>query len=168
MTRIFYFLALFTILISLHSCEKSNYIPADRTTLHQDRDDEKILHITKLARDTLPDFFRHMLRPAKDESNFMVKYPFKADADSGFSMEQLWLRNIQFKDGVYYGVVANMPFYIESIKKGDTISFSMEDISDWMYTSGKKIVGGYSIKYLLEQIPEHSKEQKLILEMLPD
>ena len=129
-----------------------------------DQDNEELAQIAIDARDALPNFFRHLLRPAKDEGNFMVKFPFRADRISGFSMEQLWLSNIRFKDGVYYGTVANTPFYVTLIEKGDEVAFNIEDITDWMYTSGEKIIGGYSIKYLLEQVSEHNEEQRRIME----
>ena len=163
----FLFLPLFFVLYS--SCNKhAAGIPADKITLHMDQTDEELYRIARHARETLPDFFLHLLRPSKDESNFMVKYPFRADRDSGFSMEQLWLSGIRFRDGVYYGDVANTPYYISSIKKGDTAAFSISDITDWMYISDGKIIGGYSIKYLLDQIPEHSDEQQRIIKQLSD
>ena len=140
-------------------------IPAP--TLHLDQTNGDLLRIAASARDTLPLFFRRLLRPAKDESDFSVKYPFRADSGSGFSMEQIWLQNITFKDGVYYGVLANDPFYITAMKKGGIVSFSADEITDWMYIKNGKIVGGLSIKYLLEHIPEHERgdEQKEILQM---
>ena len=95
----------------------------------------------------------------------MVKYPFIADRNSGFNTEQLWLSNIRFKDGIYYGIVTNTPFYVSTINKGDSIAFNIDDITDWMYTSGENIIGGLSIKYLLEQMSEHSIEQQRIMEM---
>ena len=160
------FLIFLIIGIAFFSCEKQgSHIQTDKTTLHMDQDDEELAQIAIQALDTLPDFFRRLLRPGKDENNFMVKYPFKADRYSGFNMEQLWLSNIRFKDGIYYGTVANTPFYVSAIKKGDTVTFNAGDITDWMYTSGDKIIGGHSIKHLLEQIPEHSEEQQRIMEM---
>jgi uncharacterized protein YegJ (DUF2314 family) len=134
-------------------------------TLHFDRDDEGLAAIALNARETLPVFFHHLLHPAKGEDNFQLKYPFKADPDSGFAMEQLWLSDIQFKDGVYYGSLANNPFYTTTMKKGDTVAFYTGDITDWMYTFNGKIIGGRSIKYLLEQIPKHeqSDAQRTIL-----
>jgi uncharacterized protein YegJ (DUF2314 family) len=136
-------------------------------TLHLDQNDEELLRITKDARDTLPVFFRHLLRPAKGEAGFCVKYPFRTDSGSVFGMEQLWLSDITFKNGVYYGVISNIPYYIGSMKRGNTVSFSAGEITDWMYTSGGKIIGGRSIRYLLEQIPGHerSEEQRALLKM---
>jgi uncharacterized protein YegJ (DUF2314 family) len=149
----------------LFSCENRSARISGNATIHLDQDDEELVRIAENARNTLPLFFRHLLRPGEGESGFRLKYPFKADSGSGFGMEQLWLENIRFKDGVYYGLIANTPFYIAAIKKGDIVSFSAGDITDWMYTSKGKIIGGLSIKYLLEQIPEHerSEEQKIVL-----
>lgn len=137
------------------------------TTLHVDQTNEALRLVSLDARNTLPFFFRHLLNPAKDESNFCIKYPFRTDDGSGFSMEQLWLTGISFKDGVYYGVLTNNPFYIASMKKGDTVSFSADEITDWMYLKNGNIIGGLSINYLLEQIPEYelSNEQQEILQM---
>ncbi|GHV95831.1 hypothetical protein AGMMS50293_21510 [Spirochaetia bacterium] len=136
-------------------------------TLHLSQTDEELLQIAQNSQDTLPVFFRHLFRPAKGESGFRVKYPFRTDSGSGFSMEQLWLSDIRFKDGVYYGILVNTPFYIASIKKGDTVSFSAGEITDWMFIQNGKIIGGLSIKYLLEQIPNHerSEEQHRVLRM---
>jgi uncharacterized protein YegJ (DUF2314 family) len=147
------------------SCKNRPIQISGNATIHLNQDDEELAGIAENARDTLPLFFRHLLRPGEGEDGFRLKYPFRADSDSGFSMEQLWLEDIRFKDGVYYGLVANTPFYISAIKKGDIVSFSAGDITDWMYTDKGKIIGGFSIKYLLEQIPEHerSEEQRMVL-----
>ncbi|MCL2880184.1 MAG: DUF2314 domain-containing protein, partial [Treponema sp.] len=150
-------------------CARHNTaIHAETPTLHMDQGDEELARITKNARDTLPVFFAHLLRPQNGEGNFRVKYPFRADQNSGFNMEQLWLCDIRFKDGVFYGDIANTPFYTGSLQKGDTVSFSAADITDWMYTTNGKIVGGASIQYLLEQLPEHSAAQQRIMEMFAD
>jgi uncharacterized protein YegJ (DUF2314 family) len=136
-------------------------------TLHIGQENEELARIAQNAQNTLPFFFRHLLRPAKGESGFRVKYPFRADPGSGFATEQLWLSDIQFENGVYYGVVTNTPFYIASMKKGDTVAFNASEISDWAYIRDGKIAGGLSISYLLGQIPEHelSEEQRAILTM---
>ena len=168
---VLFLLPLFVLLFP-NSCAKHNIgipaIPAETPTIHMDQNDEELTHITKNARDTLPVFFGHLLRPGNGESGFRVKYPFRADGDSGFNMEQLWLCDIRFKDGVFYGDVANTPFYISALHKGDTVSFSAADITDWMYISNGKIVGGASIKYLLEQLPEHSAAGQRIMKMFAE
>ena len=132
--------------------------------------DEEILRIAEDAQRTLPIFFRHLTRPDPKEDRFCVKYPFKADDQSGIIMEQIWLTGIHFKDGEYYGVLSVTPLYLNSMKKGDTVAFNADAITDWMYVRNEKIVGGHSIKYLLEKIPENerSEEQRTMLEMFEE
>jgi uncharacterized protein YegJ (DUF2314 family) len=136
-------------------------------TLHLDRDDPELRRIAEEARDTLPVFIRRLQSPLEGDGNFRIKYPFRTDDGSVFGREQLWLENIGFKDGAYHGTPANTPFYVPALKAGDTVTFQIDNITDWMYTRRGKIIGGRSIKYLLDRIPEHERddEQRAILAM---
>ena len=141
-----------------------------------EQNDREMQRIAEDARNTLPGFFRHLntagaahtsARTSAGESGFCVKYPFAADDDSGVDTEQVWLTNIQFKNGVYYGVLANAPRYLRGRKRGDRVIFDTGAITDWMYIRDGKIIGGYSIERLLEQIPEdqRSDEERKLLRM---
>jgi uncharacterized protein YegJ (DUF2314 family) len=136
-------------------------------TRHLDRDDPELRRIAEDARDALPVFIRRLQSPLKGDGNFRVKYPFRADGGSGFGREQIWLENVGFRDGAYHGTPANTSFYVSALKAGDTVTFEIDGITDWMYTRHGKIIGGLSIKYLLEQIPEHERddEQRAVLAM---
>ena len=121
------------------------------------------------ARAAISDFIRHMRNPQKGEEQFRIKYPFPADSGSGIDKEYIWLSGITFKNGRYYGCVANRPYYISGIKEGSEAAFSMDDIADWMYLRNGKIVGGRSIKYLIEKIPplDRDEEMERVLSSFP-
>jgi len=159
------------------SCDKQ---PADYVSgrpspvLEIGRNDKEIEKITENARRALPVFFRNLARPEAGAGSFFVKYPLTASGDDGGgdapngATEQVWLGGIRFKDGRYYGVLANNTAGPSAgKKKGDTIVFDPDMITDWMYVQNGKIAGGRSIKYLLEKIPEdeRSAEQRKILRM---
>ncbi|MCL2193218.1 MAG: DUF2314 domain-containing protein [Treponema sp.] len=127
------------------------------TTVHVHEFDDEILRIAENARNTINIFFRHLNRPGAGESNFSVKYAFQVNADTDISTEQVWLGNIIFSDGRYYGVITSTPVYLTGIRRGDRVSFSADSISDWMFTRNGRIVGGHSIRYLLERIPEYNR-----------
>ena len=166
---------LFLCAILFLSCGKQSGPPETdlltRTaTIQTEQTDREILQIAEDARRTLPIFFRHLSRPDSNEDGFCVKHPFMADDQSGIVMEQIWLTDIYFKDGAYYGVLASSPMHLSGMKKGDTVTFEADLITDWMYVHNGKIAGGRSIKYLLEKIPEsqRSEEQRKTLQMFED
>ena len=123
------------------------------------QDDMEIARIAEDARNTLPDFFRYLTR-ADSGKDCYVKYPFMADDDSGLNGEQIWLTGIQFRNGRYFGVLANAPRHLSGMKRGDRVIFEMDAITDWMYVRGGKIIGGESIKYLLEKVPENQRNDR--------
>jgi uncharacterized protein YegJ (DUF2314 family) len=132
--------------------------------------DRELLRIADEARAGLPVFFRQMARAEAGESNFSVKHPFYMDEGGDVGTEHIWLTGIHFKNGRYYGKLAGTPVHLSGLKKGETITFIADDITDWMYVKDGKIVGGWSIKYLLEQIPKDKRTevQGRLLEMFGD
>jgi uncharacterized protein YegJ (DUF2314 family) len=117
-------------------------------------DDPALAEIAEQARQTLPEFLMRLQRPGKGERDFMVKVPFEVPAGNGVAREFIWLAGIRYKDGLYYGTAVNRPLYIEGLEEGGAASFHAGDIADWMYFRDGKIVGGRSIKYLIETTPE--------------
>ena len=149
----------------LSSCQKQPAAAIRPMTVQAEQSDSELLRIAEEARRTLPVFFRHLARADADRESFRVKYPFAADDGSGLAMEQVWLGGIFFKDGQYYGVLVSNPLHLSGRKKGDTVAFDADAITDWMYIEGGKIAGGRSIKYLLEKNPEDRGEGFAILRM---
>jgi uncharacterized protein YegJ (DUF2314 family) len=141
--------------------------PSSDPTFHLDRDNPELRRIAEEARDTLPVFIRRLQSPLEGDGNFRIKCPLETGKGGAFGREQLWLENIGFRNGAYHGTLANVPFYVPALKAGDIVTFEIDDITDWMYTRHGTIVGGRSIKYLLDQIPEHERddEQRAVLAM---
>jgi uncharacterized protein YegJ (DUF2314 family) len=157
---------LFLCVILLFSCQKPAEPPVVRDpakTMQADTADEQMLRIAEDAQTTLPTFFRQLTRAgagATEAEHFCVKYPFPADEHSGINTEQVWLAGIHFKNGIYYGILANSPRHLSGMKKGDTVMFDMDKITDWMFVRDEKIIGGDSIKYLLEKIPDSQRTDR--------
>jgi uncharacterized protein YegJ (DUF2314 family) len=147
--------------VFLFSCEKKTpgpgAIPRD-PALALSQSDGTLREIGLRAREELPVFIRKMQKPGPGEGGFMVKCPFPADQGSGFRHEELWIGEIDFEDGRYSGVLINQPYHIGACRAGDRVFFSLDDISDWMYTRDGRIVGGLSVKYLIEGIPELDRD----------
>ena len=158
------------ILLLFPSCSDSNELTPEQikeTTMFTDKYDPDIILIEDNAQNSLSTFFRNLNRANYGDRNFFVKYPFLADTGSGIRVEQLWLTGIHYENGNYYGTLANSPMNISNLKKDDKVIFSTDSVTDWMYVHNGKIIGGQSIKYLLENIPEEQRnnQQRKILQM---
>jgi uncharacterized protein YegJ (DUF2314 family) len=152
--------SLYALCCCLLSCGKGTPQTAESPTLHISREDEALNQIGREARESFPDFILKMRNPEPDEGGFRVKYPFETEGGSAFSHEHVWLENIFFEDGLYYGTLANRPYYLGSLQAGDVVVFEGGAISDWMYVKAGRIAGGRSIKYLIEQIPEPDRDDE--------
>jgi uncharacterized protein YegJ (DUF2314 family) len=144
------------------SCDKNVSRPPS-PEIEVEQSDKEIERIAENARRALPTFFRNLARPEEGAGNFYIKYPLIAD-DGG--IEQVWLGSIHLNGGVYFGRLANTTKLMES-RKGSSIIIDTDKITDWMYIQDGKIIGGRSIKYLLEKIPEEKRkeDQRKILKM---
>jgi uncharacterized protein YegJ (DUF2314 family) len=149
------------------SCQKP---PQQALTVHVEHPDGELLLIAEEARRALPVFFRHLSRAEAGGESFAIKYPFKANDGSGIAREQVWLTGIHFKDGLYHGILASEPLHLDGMKRGSTVTFDVDEITDWMFVQDGKIVGGRSVKYLLEQIPDNQRtgEQRRLLQMFDE
>jgi uncharacterized protein YegJ (DUF2314 family) len=163
--------AIFSLLFALCyiSCNISNRNASrpPSPTIEIGQSDQEIEKIADNARRALPIFFRNLNRPENGANNFYIKYPLSSDSGGVEPKvrEQVWLGNIRFKNDSYYGIPANTPRAPGGKKKRVTID--TDKITDWMYVQDGKIIGGRSIKYLLEKIPEdqRSEDQRSILRM---
>jgi uncharacterized protein YegJ (DUF2314 family) len=143
----------------LLSCAQKTPPAAESPTQHISGEDAVLNQICRDARESFPDFIFKAQNPGPDEGDFRVKYPFEAEGGSAFRYEHIWLEDIFFEDGRYYGTLSNRPYYIGSLQAGDVVPFEKDLISDWMYVKAGQITGGRSVKYLIEQIPEPDRDE---------
>ena len=72
--------------------------------------------------------------------------------------EHIWLSYITFEDGNYYGKIDNSPEYTTKFKIGDKLKIDTQTISDWNYSKGDTIYGGYTIKAIYDNLTEDKKK----------
>jgi uncharacterized protein YegJ (DUF2314 family) len=113
-------------------------------TLVVDGYDQKAMDaaITR-ARSEIESFKKELFKD--DAESYSVKAPI---SDRG-QTEHFWLNDVTFKDGTFSGVIANQPGVVRNVKMGQKWQIKQSEISDWMYTRGEKIHGGYTIDPLL-------------------
>ncbi|HEX3115397.1 MAG TPA: DUF2314 domain-containing protein [Bradyrhizobium sp.] len=128
-------------------------------------DDPPIVHVPSAdaemnaaiahARDTLPTFWASCDAPKPTEVGHALKVRF----DVGDEVEHIWVSDVEkLSDGNYSGRFANEPSDLIGKNIGDQVKFKQADISDWMFMRNEKIVGGETIKVVLESMPKEEAD----------
>ena len=109
------------------------------------------------AQETLPLFIQAFQNPKSTQTYFGIKAKFPyGDGDSA---EHLWLSDLSYKNNLFIGVVGNEPVYVKTIQMGDQISVSIADISDWMIIEENRLLGGFTIHALRNNLTPSEREK---------
>jgi len=73
----------------------------------------------------------------------------------------MWIKVLEENNGVFNGVVANEAEETREVKMDQKVSLNISEISDWKYIDGKKLVGGYTIRYFYERMSPKEREDFL-------
>lgn len=96
--------------------------------------------------------------PQPNYHGFAVKMRF-AKPKQGH--EHIWLTNLHWDGKQLKGDVNNEPIDTEEVQFGDTVVVQPEEVSDWMYVDGDKMMGGYTIRVLYhESSPEEQRAMR--------
>ena len=134
--------------------------------VYQVNSDDKEMRIAmQKARESFEDFKSEVLQdysriiPVLDV--ILIKAYFYDD-NSKSNGEHLWLRNITFEGELITGEIASSPDHIKSVKNGERVSISLEQLSDWLYVYGGKAYGAFTVRLLRKRMTtqercEHDK-----------
>lgn len=128
--------------------EDGNYTKVD------DNDPAMNAAIAK-AKATINDFVQAFHAEAPGTSEFFVKKPYKT---VGNGEEHMWIAVEGEKDGVIHGTISNDAEETKEVKMGDKVTLKLSEISDWKYQQGKKLVGGFTIRYFLDKMTPKERE----------
>ena len=87
---------------------------------------------------------------SKGADTFSVKAPITDRKGT----EHFWITDVRFEDGMFIGLIGNEPGIVGNVRFGQEWRIRKEEISDWMYTRGDRIHGGYTIDPLLPTFPK--------------
>jgi uncharacterized protein YegJ (DUF2314 family) len=96
------------------------------------------------ARTSVEEFIAAFGKPAARQRSFAV---IVAVID-GKLIEQLWVDVESYADGQFTGRIANDPYQVSNVHRGDRIVVDKERISDWMFVDRGHLVGGFIIRAL--------------------
>jgi uncharacterized protein YegJ (DUF2314 family) len=107
----------------------------------------------KTGKSTLPRF--HELMAAGTPGTYTVKFPLTQNG----ATEHIWVQLSDYRDGTFYGRLANKPVNGTKYKMGDEVKVAEADVEDWMINGGKVIYGGYTARAILKDMPKEQADK---------
>ncbi len=82
----------------------------------------------------------------------------KAPIHDGDQTEHFWIVNVTYENETFSGRIGNDPGIVKNVKTGQAWKIKKDEISDWMYTKGDRIHGGFTIDPLLDSYPKEEAD----------
>jgi uncharacterized protein YegJ (DUF2314 family) len=123
---------------------------ADDPVVHFSEDDPVMNAAIAKARDSLPTFWAKFKAPAANEDGFTLKLGI---SDGNYT-EHFWCADIVGDATKATCVINNEPAQVFTVKFGERVDVDPAIISDWMYLRDGLIVGGETVRVIVDQMPE--------------
>ncbi|MEZ5710454.1 MAG: DUF2314 domain-containing protein [Blastomonas sp.] len=102
------------------------------------------------ARRTLPEFLKRYHNRGPNDGMFAVQFPLDG-------WKHVWVDVKSISETTVTGTLRHERA-IEDHEEGDTVSFDLDEISDWIYHDGQKLHGAFTSRVMLDrQDPETAR-----------
>lgn len=145
---------IFLIVSPFMACGQSVVDRAEKDDLYiVEKEDADMKDAFRQARRGLDTFLTTWRNPSTESANFSVKVGVK----EGENAEYFWISPFRHGTGRFIGVVNNEPQMVSSVKLGGEITFTKDQIVDWLYYRQGKMVGNYTACAMLKNEPESER-----------
>src|SRR5262249_40500026 len=107
------------------------------------------------AKSTVDEFVKALHEQKEGTKDYYVKKPYGTPSGGH---EHMWIEVSKEENGVLQGKVANEAEETREVKMGQSVSLKVSEISDWKYQDGKKLIGGYTVRYFIERMSPKERE----------
>jgi uncharacterized protein YegJ (DUF2314 family) len=113
------------------------------------RNDPHMIRAIRKARARLAEFLALARAPRPTITSMAVKIGVL----DGEETEFFWITGFREKDGEFSGRISNTPRSVRNVREGDLVAFEEDDIVDWLYREGGKMVGNFTACALIAREP---------------
>jgi len=128
-------------------------------------DTPEMIATFKMAQNTFKYFWRELsweqrrIVPALDMSGVKAIFNQESSTDTPLG-EYMWIGGNIFFDGIFVsGTLLNKPDILTNVKQGELVGFPLERVADWMFYSGKKVYGGFTVQLMRSQMDKKEREK---------
>jgi uncharacterized protein YegJ (DUF2314 family) len=128
-------------------------------TVEVSADDPQMVAAISRARQTVQRVITELERGNKQTS-------VKVAIVDGAAVEHFWLRDVEYdaKTGAFVGKIDNDPDKVKTVRLGQAVTVRAGTISDWLYMSGGKMHGNFTVRVLLPKMaPEEASRLRGLL-----
>ena len=152
----------FTVLILL--CVRAAHTPAHSAELiRRDAKPDDVIKVDKAnemamnaamskAKSEIDGFIDSLISPKPKQKEFAVKKAFLCRGGATTTHEYIWLVQLSYREGRFYGRIGNDPVEVDGVKAGDSVVLEKKDACDWMFIDDGYLMGGYTILALRDQM----------------
>ena len=124
-----------------------------------DSDDPALIAAVQKVVACLPEFWKRFERKATEDKDFAVKVRIEVD-DNNDNAEQVWCEVQDRQGSTVRGILMNRPSHIP-FAEGQGLEFDESDITDWAFRENGKLVGGETLRVMLEKVsPAEAKKMR--------
>ena len=138
-------LALLAILLLLVCCSEQS---SDLVTEFESDDIEMDSAIDQ-AQSSLAEFIERLQNPRPTDESFSVKTVIS----DGEKVERLWVTDVSYSGGEFIGTINEYPQVVRNVKFGQQFNVPVTEIIDWMYVDDDMLVGNFTLRVLLKNLP---------------
>jgi len=135
------------------------------TVFYFEGDDPEMLEAYEKARATFRYLWRELtweyrrIIPALGMSGVKaVFYDEKPRGNAKPAVEQMWFTDLFFDGNLITGRLLNKPNKVRSVKAGDQVSRSLNEITDWMFSYGDEPFGGFTVNLMRSKMSPEERQ----------
>jgi uncharacterized protein YegJ (DUF2314 family) len=155
MKRVGIFILMALMVTAFCSCSKQK---EEGNFEHVADDDAAMNAAIAKAKATSPDFIAAFHAQKPGTSHYCVKKPYPTPKGGD---EHMWIDLLTETNGVLEGTIENDAEETREVKIGQKVKLRIDEISDWMYEDGNRLIGGYTIRYFVDKMSPKERENFL-------
>ncbi len=109
------------------------------------------------ARASLGVFWEHFAEPGEGEYDFSLKAAL-ARGEGEVGVEEVWVGNVARGPDKIVGELSAQPRFLGDLKKGDIVAFQNDQIVDWAFMRGDRLLGHYTTRVMLPRMDSTQAE----------
>ncbi len=126
-------------------------------------EDEDMNAAIEQAQGTLDMFIAFLLSPDPGQTHFSIKSKFSTTNDPA-SFEHIWLYDVEYNGEQFTGRIGNQPLDARYLNLDEQVQVRREDVTDWMIIEDGVLIGGYTLRVLVDRMS--AEERELFLESI--